>query len=190
MPIYLPNFITLQLLQYLKVWMNQSSVIQPKLKSSVADAPSNTYHMLPGQLSPAKGTFFYPLLPIMSNEMVLMLYHLSVTKRSVHHYWLERANWLGGCCKLGDLEPAFFIVTWWLLNGVVRGGMSVVTINKGNKYNLAHGGAVDRIHVSDGFRVITGVGKISCDERYKKKWQDICSMYLGSVLAKTNVVDD
>lgn len=88
MPIYLPNFMTLQLLQYLKVWMNQStqSVIQPKLKSSVADAPSNTYHKRPQQLSPAKGTFLYPLLPIMSNEMVLMLNHLSVTERSVHHY--------------------------------------------------------------------------------------------------------
>lgn len=47
--------------------------------------------------------------------------------------------------------------------------MSVVTINKGNKYNLADGGAVDRIHVSGGFRVIIGVGKISCGERHKKK---------------------
>lgn len=69
--------------------------------------------------------------------MGLMLCHLSVTEHPVHRYWLEEANWLRWCCKLGDLKPASFIVTWLSQNEVVRGRTSVATINKGKKYNLA-----------------------------------------------------
>ena len=44
--------------------------------------------------------------------------------------------------------------------------MSVVAINKGNKYNLADLLAVNRIGVSDVLRVIIGAGMISCGVRY------------------------
>lgn len=43
-------------------------------------------------LSSVKGTFLYFHLPIMSNKVVLMLYHLSVTECLVYHYCLEQAK--------------------------------------------------------------------------------------------------
>lgn len=44
--------------------------------------------------------------------------------------------------------------------------MSVVAINKGNKYNLADRQAVNMIGVFDVLKVIIGAGMISCSMRY------------------------